>query len=176
MAEMAKEEVKQPLYRVVAPNQDQTFEARFKQNFEAKDYLVCINLDWIETEPVWSICHGRTETYEYIKDNIMCAHGYAGGGSHGEIYLSTTEAFVLVDGLPLKDRKSIYAFMKYVQQFYDDGFNIDDYVDLNILVQESDDESEAHQVAPHEIYQILDSGISMEEFMGGQRYLKGPVL
>lgn len=174
METIKMEQKKPPLYRVVNPNQDKAFEAKFNQNFEEKDYLVCLWIKHIgDDERLWEICHGRTEAYNYIKDQIVGNHMM---DFQTEIFMTTDDSFVLVDGLPLKDRKSIYAFMKYVQQFYDDGFEIDDYVDLsNISGLDTDESDSQHKMAPAEIFNLLNTGISMEEFMGGQRYFQIPL-
>lgn len=80
---------------------------------EEKQYLICIRgKDGGADE--WNIVEGRTEAYEYIKDSIE--------------YIDLEKSFILVENLPLAKRKSIFAFMKYVQDNYEDGFDIEDYI------------------------------------------------
>ena len=84
-----------------------------KKTPEEKQYLVCIRGKDGGTDE-WNILEGRTDAYEYIKANIE--------------YIDLDKSFILVENLPLSKRKSIFAFMKYVQDNYEDGFDIEDYV------------------------------------------------
>ena len=96
-----------------------------KKHPEDRQYLICIRAratnrtiydddGYYETYDEWTIVTGRTACYEYIKENI-------------EI-IDFDESFVLVETLPLNKRKSIYAFMKYAGEYYNDGFDIEDYI------------------------------------------------
>lgn len=104
------------MYRVVDANKDLKHDAQInhpKKTPEEKQYLLCIaGKDGADDE--WEIITGRTATYERIKESIE--------------YIDFELSFVLVETLTLSDRKSIYAFMKYVQDFYNDGFDIEDYI------------------------------------------------
>lgn len=80
---------------------------------EEKQYLICIRGKDGGTDE-WNVVEGRTEAYEYIKDNIE--------------YIDLEKSFILVENLPFAKRKSIFAFMKYVQDNYEDNFDIEDYV------------------------------------------------
>lgn len=82
---------------------------------EEKQYLICLNED--ETSSTWIIVTGRTEAYQFIKTFL-------------ETYLIDFEkSFILVEGCKLEQRKSIYTFMKHIEQFFpEDSFDIDDYV------------------------------------------------
>ena len=85
-----------------------------KKGPEEKLYLICV-AGLGDNPNDWVIVEGRTEAYEYIKDMIE------------EIDIS--RSFILVETEKLNTRKSIYAFMKYVERFYEgDSFDIDDYV------------------------------------------------
>lgn len=84
-----------------------------KKTPEEKQYLICIRGKDGGTDE-WNILEGRTDAYEYIKNNIE--------------YIDLDTSFILVENLPLAKRKSIFAFMKYVQDNYEDGFDIEDYV------------------------------------------------
>lgn len=85
-----------------------------KKSPEEKEYLLCITGN-NGTDNYWTILTGRTEVYEFIKNNISS--------------LDTYESFVLVENCTLAKRKSIYAFMKHVEEFYpEDSFDIDDYI------------------------------------------------
>ena len=80
---------------------------------EEKQYLICIaGKDGGEDE--WEIVIGRTAAYERIKNSIA--------------YIDLDHSFILVEGHPLEKRKSIYASMKHVEQFYEDNFDIEDYI------------------------------------------------
>jgi hypothetical protein len=84
-----------------------------KKTPEEKQYLVCIRGKDGGTDE-WDVLECRTDAYEYIKSNIE--------------YIDLEKSFILVENLPLAKRKSIFAFMKYVQDNYEDGFDIEDYV------------------------------------------------
>ena len=102
-------------YNLIKPNQDKEYEA-INIDPEVKMYLVCIAYP-ISGDSEWELLKGRTQVYDYIRGLLEA--------TEIDIY----ESFVLVEGLTLKDRKSIYAFMSYVKRFYDDGFDIEDYAD-----------------------------------------------
>jgi hypothetical protein len=121
---------------------------------EEKRYLVCIEEDSGEKD--WGIMIGRTAAYEYIKERIE--------------YINLDESFVLVETLKLADRKSIYSFMKYAQDFFEDNFDIDDYIkgdfDENDFLRSSNgaDQNEIMQ----QINQARNDGnISTQEFIDG---------
>ena len=87
---------------------------------EEKQYLVCLTNENHSIES-WEFITGRTEAYELIKDAIK------------NMDVDTYASFILVETCKLDQRKSIYAFMKYCESIYNDGFNIDEYVgDINI--------------------------------------------
>ena len=92
---------------------------------EEKDYLICITGN--DTD-LWCIVKGRTEAREFIKNNIDI--------------INFEESFILVETLPLNQRKSIHAFMKHCEQFFNDGFDIDEYVkgDFNEIEWQSDND------------------------------------
>lgn len=56
---------------------------------------------------------GRTNTREFIKNMIEC--------------LDIHESKVLVETVPYEDAKSVYEFIKLMESFYNDGFDIEDY-------------------------------------------------
>lgn len=160
-------EPKQRLYRVIEPNKDKEFEARFNQDFENKIYLVCLTVsDYLDGNQRWKLCNGRTEAYEFIKSSLENEFTDV----DPLVDLDPIESFVLVDGLPLRDRKSVYAFMKYIQQYYDDGFDIEDYIDSSELTKQDSDDSSSSNNEPLSLYKMLNTGISMEEFMNGNRF------
>lgn len=105
-----------------------------KKHPEERQYLICISG---YTQDSWNIVIGRTEAYNYIKENI------------DEINLE--HSFILVESCTLDKRKSIYAFMKYAGEFYNDGFDIEDYIkgdwderdyqrnnDISLMINETD--------------------------------------
>jgi hypothetical protein len=86
-----------------------------KKHPEDRQYLICITTKSGSGEQdSWNIVTGRTEAYEFVKNNIDS--------------IDLNYSFVLVETCPLSERKSIYAFMKYVGDFYSDGFDIEDYI------------------------------------------------
>jgi len=107
---------------------------------EEKDYLVCITM--LDGEQEWCILKGRLNTYEYIKDVA------------GDIDLE--ESFVLVERLTLEERVSVYKFMKYAQDDYNDGFDIDEYTGTTPDDEEADP-------APGR-YDINTDGVSSNNF------------
>ena len=119
---------------------------------EEKQYLVCIKAAvGTGCNDEWDICFGRTEAREYIKSCID--------------YIDFDHSFVLVESCIFADRKSIYAFMKHIEGFYEDGFDIDDYV--------RGDWSETDYNAANDIDNSMydpqiNSGTIMEQIMGGE--------
>lgn len=82
-----------------------------KKHPENRQYLICIaGL----TQDYWNIITGRTEAYNFIKENI------------DDINLE--HSFILVETCVLAERKSIPEFMRYAGEFYSDGFDINDYI------------------------------------------------
>jgi hypothetical protein len=81
---------------------------------EEKQYLICITSE--NGDAYWDIVYGRTEAYDTIK------HFYDLSD------INFDRSFILVESCTLNQRKSIYAFMKYCENFYEDNFDIDDYI------------------------------------------------
>lgn len=82
-----------------------------KKSPEEKQYLICIHG---YDNDIWNIVTGRTAAYEFIKEYIED--------------INLEDSFILVENCNLNQRKSIYAFIKHVESFYEDNFDIDDYV------------------------------------------------
>lgn len=119
-----------------------------KKHHEDRQYLICIRTkQGSGVQDSWDIVTGRTEAYEYIKNNI------------DDIDLS--KSFILVETLTLNERKSIYAFMKYTGEFYSDGFDIEDYI--------KGDWDEEDYKRDNDITLMIDNKdrIGMESFMNG---------
>ena len=109
------EKAKIRMYEVIEPNKDLEFDKKLKEkDAEYKYYLICIAAKPGYGDDMWTIVQGRSEAYQYIVDNIEC--------------INLDESFILVEGLGLENRKSIYAFCKYVEQYFTDSFDIDDYI------------------------------------------------
>ena len=71
---------------------------------EEKIYLVCLAFTSITDEnTMWNIVVGRKAARDLIKDNID--------------FIDFDESFILVEGCTLEQRKSIYAFIKHIEQF-----------------------------------------------------------
>lgn len=84
-----------------------------KKDSEERVYLLCI-AGKDGGEDYWELVTGRTDAYTTIKDTIE--------------FIDLERSFILVETAKLMDRKSIVAFMKYAEQFYNDSFDIDDYI------------------------------------------------
>lgn len=96
---------------------------------ESKQYLICIAAkEGSGAQDSWTILVGRTAAYEYIKENIDD--------------IDFDLSFILVESCSLSERKSIYAFMKYVGDFFEDNFDIEDYIkgdwDENDFIRNND--------------------------------------
>ena len=141
-------ELKQ-LYRVVNDEYDKREEIR-KRNPEDKQYLICIaSIPGSGMEDEWVIVTGRRAAYDKIVESID--------------YIDLRYSFVLVETCTLSDRKSVYTFMKHMENFYNEGFDIEDYV--------KGDGSESDYMTSNEIDQIyLDNQhnkVSMEDMLNG---------
>lgn len=80
---------------------------------EDKVYLLCIaGKDGAGDS--WELITGRTELYDTIKNSIE--------------FIDLERSFTLVESAKLENRKSIVAVMKYLEQFYNDSFDIEDYI------------------------------------------------
>lgn len=115
-----------------------------KKHPEDRKYLICIHG---KTEDSWNIITGRTEAYEFIKENI------------DDIIME--DSFILVESCTLNERKSIYAFMKYAGEFYSDGFDIEDYI--------KGDWDEMDYKRSNDISLMIDNKdrVDMQSFMNG---------
>ena len=115
-----------------------------KKHPEERQYLICISGI---NEDSWCIVKGRTEAYNFIKENI------------DDINIEVS--FILVESCTLAERKSIYAFMKYAGEFYNDSFDIDDYI--------KGDWDEMDYKRENDIDPSFDNSerISIESFMDG---------
>lgn len=103
------------LYTLIDPDKDKRFESKMRRmDPESKQYLICIASNSPEVSDYWEICTGRTEARDFIKDNIDV--------------IDFEKSFVLVETVSLNERKSIHAFMKHIEPFYNDGFDIEEYI------------------------------------------------
>lgn len=118
-----------------------------KKHPEDRQYLICIRTKDFDGRDDWEIVTGRTAAYEYIKENIES--------------IDMEHSFILVESLTLAERKSIYAFMKYVGDFYSDNFDIEDYI--------KGDWDEADYKRDNDIALMIDNSerVDMESFMNG---------
>ena len=101
---------KQMVARVVEKNPPQRI---LQKDPEEKVYLLCIAGKDGGSDS-WEIITGRTELYETIKNSIE--------------FIDLEKSFALVETAKLENRKSIVAVMKYLEQFYEDSFDIEDYI------------------------------------------------
>jgi len=92
---------------------------------EEKEYLVCLFYDDSDSAYTsWDIYKGRTQAYQEILEAIR-----NGDYNFGNDCVNINYSFVLVEGAKLEERVTLYDFMKYCKNFYNDGFDIDDYID-----------------------------------------------
>ena len=101
---------KQMVAKVVEKNPPQRI---LQKNPEEKVYLLCI-AGKDGGPDSWEIITGRTELYETIKNSIE--------------FIDLEKSFTPVETAKLENRKSIVAVMKYLEQFYEDSFDIEDYI------------------------------------------------
>lgn len=85
-----------------------------KPDPEEKKYFVCFR----SHTDHWMICDGRKDAYEYLKECIRDG-----------MEIDLDDGFVLVETCTLNQRKSLVKFIKFCQNIYKDGFDIDDYID-----------------------------------------------
>lgn len=130
--------------KVVKDKPDQNI---IKNNPELKEYLLCI-AGKDGADDTWEMITGRTELYETIKNNIE--------------WIDLERSFVLLSTAKLENRKSIVAFMKYCERFFNDSFDIEDYI--------KGDWSEAEYAAQNNIDTMFSNNdrLNMEDFMNGE--------
>lgn len=116
-----------------------------KKHPESRQYLICISS---QTQDSWVIVTGRTEAYNYIKENIDD--------------INMEHSFILVETCTLAERKSIYAFMKYAGDFYEDSFDIEDYIKGDW------DEEDYKRMNDISLMINKNERVDMESFMNGE--------
>ena len=145
--------MKKQMYRVVNADKDLQFDkSSSKKDPEEKQYLICIaSIPGSEYEDEWTIVTGRRAAYEKIVESIE--------------YIDLENSFILVETCTLKDRKSIYTFMKYMENFYNEGFDIEDYVRGDW----SEQEYRHHNDIDQDYVNAINSsnGVTMEDIMNG---------
>lgn len=123
-----------------------------RKDAEERLYLVCLaGVEGVEDD--WYLCTGRTEAYDTIKDCIES--------------IDLSKSFIMVETATLKNRKSIYAFMKHVEQYYpEDTFDIDDYVKGD---WSEEDYKELNGIEIDPLFNVNNSDkLNMEDFMNGE--------
>ena len=146
------------------------------KSVEEKMYIILYIIatdDSNEIDKTFSICIGRTEAYNDIKDKLISGFGI-------DIYkskiLTETKQTDTKTGdrkyylLPEEDWISVYSFCKTVEEFYSDSdFNIEDYNDDYIEEEDSKDlssESRFYLTAEQKEYKkLLDEAIKRESFL-----------
>lgn len=92
-----------------------------KEDPSEKLYLICLR-GQNGNEDSWEIVEGRESTYEYIKTKLRSED------------INMDDSFVLVETLTLNKRKSLYAFMKHMENYFEDPeFDIEDYVTGDVI-------------------------------------------
>lgn len=126
---------------------------------EERQYLICLTFKpGSGVEDIWEIAIGRSAAYEAIKNYV-------------ELNIDYDHSFILVETCTLNQRKSIYSFMKYAGDFFEDSFDIDDYVkgdwdeedfkrtnDINLEVDRNDRVNMAS---------FLDGNVDMSDISNG---------
>lgn len=87
----------------------------FVMDYEKKKYII-IYYAQIDDEDIKSfeVLEGRTKTRDWIKDMAE--------------YLDINNSKVLTDGVKYDDSLSVYDFMKAMEQYFQDGFDIEDHI------------------------------------------------
>ena len=89
-----------------------------KQDPEKKKYLVLYyGSDGHEEEKGWEIITGRTEAYNFIKNRAEILD------IHNSIVVAGTVTLLEA----LESGMNVYEFMKHMRQYFNDGFDIEDY-------------------------------------------------
>lgn len=65
----------------------------------------------------FDVIKGRVSVYEHIKNLVD--------------YIDCVQSKVIANGVDFDEAFSVYYFMKVMKQYFDDGFDIEDYVDGN---------------------------------------------
>lgn len=133
------------------------------KSIEEKNYIILYKLTENEDEiynQIFSICVGRTEAYNDIKNKLISGVDI---DLHRSVIITETKQTESRSGdrkyflLPLNECISVYAFCIQVAEFYsDDNFNIEDY--NNTLI---DNETSSSQ--PVELESIIPRQLSQEE-------------
>lgn len=132
------------IVKVVDKNPKQTL---LKKSPEDRVYLICL----AGSEYAWDIVTGRTEAYTTIKDYII------------NTLVDFEKSFILVETAKLNDRKSFVAFMKYAEQFYDDSFDIEDYIKGDW----SEEEYKKQNEVDNQLVMFDNDKLDMQSFMNG---------
>lgn len=94
-----------------------TIDEEKKKSHEEKEYLLMLSYfvdDDSERVTEFKILIGRTVSREYIIDNVYD--------------MDIHKSYVLVEGLKLEDRISVYSFMTHLAEYYNsDSFDIEDH-------------------------------------------------
>ena len=133
------------------------------KSIEEKIYIILYKLTENEDETynqVFSICVGRTDAYNDIKNKLISGLDI---DLHRSIIITETKQTESRSGdrkyflLPLNECISVYAFCIQVAEFYsDDNFNIEDY--NNTLIDNDTNSSQ-----PIELESIVPRQLSQEE-------------
>lgn len=119
------------------------------KNPEFKTYLLCIT-GKDGYEDYWEIIEGRSNVYEHIKNNAQ--------------FINVEDSFVLVEGLALEKRASVYQFMKHCESFFNDSFDIEDYV-YSYDTDNNKDEYAAN--VDTDMASMTSRGINAVDFLNG---------
>lgn len=154
------------------------------KSIEEKIYIILYKLTENEDDiynQIFSICVGRTEAYNDIKNKLISGVDI---DLHRSIIITETKQTESRSGdrkyflLPLNECISVYAFCIQVAEFYsDDNFNIEDY--NNTLIDNETNSSqpvELESIVPRQLSQeeldykkMLDASIQRDKFLDAIR-------
>lgn len=112
--------IRQPLVSPIIKYDGEGKEIEHKVHPENKQYLLLLYFK--DDTKTFEVITGRTETYNYIKNTIFD--------------YDLDKCQILVEGQKLETCKTVRAFMKHMENYFDDGFNIDDYDEPEVETEE----------------------------------------
>ena len=114
---------------------------------ENKQYLILLYFVDDTVEKTFEFITGRDHAYNYIKEKAD--------------EIDPLKSMILVTGVKLEDINSVRDFMLKMSEYFNDGFNIDEYVhpeDLKSLALEDNEEAEILNHEAIGLLNIMNSG------------------
>ena len=113
---------------------------------EEKQYILLLyyNSNYDGNDKTFEVITGRTFVREFLIERIS------------EIDIESS--YVLVEDVPFKDSFSnqvtVYKFLKTVQKYYKDGFDVDDYYISSPTAEDLNDNNDNHYVPEQDLYNL----------------------